>query len=329
MPNDDIVETPLNHRLTLDCAGRRFLAVNGSRWGELILPAPEELPASSGRGLRLVLFASFEFGYLVVEAAKAYQRRFPGRIALVAVVTDDPADPTALIGLRKRVWKYFDQDGRIAAETAVVEAALDAGVPAYTGEVKIDGFRDLLTAWRPDAIISCVFGQVIDRWIMDQPAYGIYNFHPSDLAHGYGAGLAPAQDLKDRAATSTVWTVHHVVEAVDTGPIVAVSPPICVRNIAGALPDNPLLIYDKLLEPVGAIAACFIDALVRRAKITPAGRLDSLDVTAGIPAALLERMQAPIDTDRHDEALPRFDVTLLEVYATSVPGEAQGAAEDA
>ncbi|WP_284946250.1 formyltransferase family protein [Acidisoma cladoniae] len=305
-------DSALNHRLALDRPGRRFLAVSGSRWGELVLPAPEEVRAELPQGLRLVLFVSFEFGYLVLEAAKAYQRRFPDRLQLVAVVTDDPADPTALIGLRKRVWKYFDQDARVAAETAVVEAALSAGVPAYTGEVKVAGFRDLLTMWRPDAIVSCVFGQVIDRWIIEKPAYGIYNFHPSDLAHGYGAGISPAQDLMDRGATTTVWTIHHTVEAVDSGHIVAVSPSVRVCNEAGVLPGDPRMIYDKLLEPVGALAVALVDALVRRTSVSPAGKLETVDVSDAISTDLRDRMLAPIAVTCHGDELPVFNPMILE-----------------
>ena len=59
----------------------------------------------------------------------------------------------------------------------------------------------------------------------------------------------PAEDLAARGATSTVWTIHQVIEAVDAGPVVAVSPSINVRNLGGALPANPLVVYDKLVDP--------------------------------------------------------------------------------
>src|SRR5262249_49494980 len=197
----------------------RCVPVAGARWGELILPASDEAAPRSSGGLRVVMFASFEFGYMALQSVKAYARRYPERVQLVGLVTDDPVNPTARIALNKRVWKFLDRDETFAIETAVVESALSDGVPAYTGEIKVDGFRDLLTAWRPDAIISCVFGQVIDAWIINRPAYGIYNFHPSDLAHGFGAGPAPADDLAARGMTSTVWSIHQVSEAVDAGHV--------------------------------------------------------------------------------------------------------------
>src|SRR5262245_15548225 len=239
-PSELVEEADLNHRIILDYPGRRFIAVSGSRWGELILPAQDESPSHPAAGLRAVLFASFEFGYMALEAVKAYAKRFPDRVQLVGVVTDDPANPTARIGLKKRVWKHVDRDETVAIETAVVESALREGVPAYTGEIKIDAFRELLASWRPDAIISCVFGQVIDAWIIDRPPCGIYNFHPTDLAHGFGAGPTPAEDLAARGATTTAWTIHQVAEAVDSGHIIAVSPSIRIVDRNGVIPADPL-----------------------------------------------------------------------------------------
>jgi hypothetical protein len=130
LPSELLQEAALNHRMILDRPGRRFVAVSGSRWGELILPAPNELPCHPVGGLRVVLFASFEFGYMALEAVKAYAKKFPNRVQLVGPVTDDPANPTAHIGLKKRVWKHLDRDETLAIETAVAESALQEGVPA-------------------------------------------------------------------------------------------------------------------------------------------------------------------------------------------------------
>ena len=77
---------------------------------------------------------------------------------------------------------------RVAIEVATIETALQAGVPVYTGEFKIDWFYRQLASWRPDVIIVCACGQIFDARILELPRYGVYNFHPSDLAHGHGAG---------------------------------------------------------------------------------------------------------------------------------------------
>lgn len=309
-----IREAELNHRLALDQPGRRFEPVAGSRWGELILPAPQEQVAEAG-GLRVVMFASFEFGYAAVEAVKAYARRFPGRAQLVGIATDDPINSEARIGLKKRVWKHMQRDEVMAIETAVVEAGLSAGTPVFTGEVKTEGFRALLDAWQADVIISCVFGQVIDQSIIDRPAYGIYNFHPTDLEHGFGAGPTPAEDMAAKGLTRTVWTIHHVIEALDSGGVVAVSPEINCATLAGTLPTDPLMVYDKLVEPVGPLAAGLIDTLWRRYDARRPGKLGRIDLAAALPAGVRGRMQEPIRAERHVVLLPAFESTHLEHFS--------------
>ncbi len=307
---DLAAEARLNERLTSH-PGRTYRPVLGSRWGELICPAPDErVPEVSG-AMRIVLFASFAHGYLALDAVKAYQRQFPGRIQLVGLATDDPANPAARISLKKRIWKYLDGEQQVATEAAMASAALTAGVPVFTGEVKTDGFRQILREdWRPDAILSCVLGQVIGPRILAMPRYGVYNFHPSDLLHGHGAGPAPDAEFAETCAR-TVWTIHQVSPEIDTGPVVAVSPEIAVHDAAGALPENRLLIYDKLVEPVGMLAATLIHALWRRYAQGMSGWMDELDLAPAVPQDMQARMLAPIIATAHDEQLPKFDSTLL------------------
>lgn len=307
---DLAAETRLNERLTSH-PGRTYRPVQGSRWGELVCPAPDERVPEVPGAMRVVLFASFAHGYLALDAVKAYQRRFPGRVQIVGLATDDPANPEARISLKKRIWKYLDGEQQVATEAAMVSAALTAGVPVFTGEVKTDGFRQTLREdWRPDAILSCVLGQVIGPRILAMPPYGVYNFHPSDLLHGHGAGPAPDAEFAEKCAR-TVWTIHQVSPEIDTGPVVAVSPEIAVHDASGALPANRLLIYDKLVEPVGILAVTLVHALWQRYAQGTTGWMEALDVAPAIPAALQARMLAPITAPHHVDQLPKFDSTLL------------------
>lgn len=307
---DLAAEARLNARLAPH-PGRTFQAVEGARWGELIMPAPDERVAEVPGAMRVVLFASFAHGFLALDAVKAYARRFPGRIQLVGLATDDAANPDARIGLKKRIWKYLDCEQQVATESAMVSSALAAGAPVFTGELKTDGFRRVLREdWRPDAILSCVLGQVIGPRILAMPPFGVYNFHPSDLLHGKGAGPAPDAEFAD-ACARTVWTIHQVSPEIDTGPVVAVSPEIAVHTTSGALPDNRLLIYDKLVEPVGILSATLIDALWRRYAAGTPGWLEALDVAPAIPPDMQARMLAPITTTLHETHLPHFDADLL------------------
>jgi folate-dependent phosphoribosylglycinamide formyltransferase PurN len=295
----------LNRRLIHDRPGRRFVAGDDARWGELVLPAPGENPDKTDAGLRLVVFASFEHGYLAFETAKAYERRYTDKLNLVALVTDDPANADAKIGVRKRIWKLLDEDQRLDVETATVESALTFGVPVYTGEVKVDGFRQRLAAYRPDAIIVCGFGQVIDTFIIELPPCGIYNFHPSDLAHGHGAGLAPYEDLAAADARTTVWTVHHVSQAVDAGAIVGWSPPVNICD-ADALP-----VYNKLLVPLDRMVFCLIDELVTRSGCGETGPIDRLDFPKRFPDVVQKHLLEPVTKDLAAIILPAPDPAIF------------------
>ncbi|MFO1457809.1 MAG: formyltransferase family protein [Verrucomicrobiota bacterium] len=297
-------EEDLNWRLRLVQPGRVFASVAGARWGELILPAAAERRAAMPEAMRVVMFASFEYGYLALEAARAFAQRFPEKLFLAALVTDDPVNPEARIGLKKRIWKYLGTGERVHVETAVVDSALAGGMDVFTGEVKVDGFRQRLGTWRPDAIINCVFGQVIDAPIIQAPPLGIYNFHPSDLAHGHGAGHSPYEDLVARGATETVWSIHHVTEVVDGGAVVGHSPPINVAHPDGTLPANPLLLYDKLMDPVGWLMLRLLSALTDRYAAGATGPIQKLDFESGMPPGLRARIAAPQVATEHQDVLP-------------------------
>ena len=284
----------LNRRLIHDRPGRSFLANDDARWGELILPAPDENPAKTDHGLRLMMMASTALGHRAVKTVVEYERRHPERVNLVGVVTDDSVDADARIGLKKRVWKFLDAEQRLELESATVEAALGFGVPVYTGEIKVDWFRKRAAQWRPDAILVCVFGQVIDAPIIRLPPCGIYNFHPSDLAHHHGAGLAPYDDLVARGVATTVWSAHQVSEEIDTGPIVGQSPPINVRNAAGDLPEEAMVVYNKLIDPLGYMVYFLVDVLAQGFLRGESQPLERFDFQRRFPEAVKSRIMEPI-----------------------------------
>ena len=62
----------LNARLIHDRPGRRFLANDDARWGELILPAADEGTAKGHRGLRILMFASMAPGLHAVKTLVAF-----------------------------------------------------------------------------------------------------------------------------------------------------------------------------------------------------------------------------------------------------------------
>ena len=189
----------LNARLAHRKAGRAFIAPEGPAWGELILPAPEEAQQQPNQNdfpdaLRLVVVASYTMGYLALETLKLFQSRFPERLQVLALLTDDPVNPDAKISLAKRYWHFLTPERCLEIEVALIESALSFGLPVYSGAIKTDWFHRQLRTWAPDAILCCGYGQLLDRTILEQPPLGVYNLHPSDLAAGIGVGPAPFEE---------------------------------------------------------------------------------------------------------------------------------------
>lgn len=291
--------------------GRRMEMPGDSRWGGLILPAPSEKSGRAGDGLRVVLLGSWQFGYIVLETLKEYERRFPGRLDLVGFVTDHPLNPDAKISVKKRLWSMVDIPNRVVDESTIIESALSDGIPVYTGEVKTDQFRKLLQSWNPDAILVCVFGQLIDSAIINVPAYGIYNFHPSDLEHHHGAGPAPYEDLAARKAATTVWAVHHVSEEIDAGHVIGQSPDVNVLNEDGLLPPDPLIVFNKVADALSPLAFFLIRELCARKDMNKKGFIERLDFQALFSDDLKKRLMKPVAIDEAVDIILSPDRSLF------------------
>ena len=79
-------------------------------------------------------------------------------------------------------------------------------------------------------LISFVTSVIVPSSVLAGLGYGAYNFHPGSPDY---PGLSPAQFALYDGARSFGATVHRMVEAVDAGPIVAVS--------EFAMPETPTL----------------------------------------------------------------------------------------
>jgi folate-dependent phosphoribosylglycinamide formyltransferase PurN len=294
----------VNYLVILEKAGRRFSSAKDNHWGGLIRPALSENPHKTADGLKVVLFASWKFGYVLLEAMKRFENNFPDLLNLVGLVTDNPLNPEAKISKKKRIWNAIDFPVQVVHETTMIEAGLSHGIPVYTGEIKTESFHRLLAKWNPEAILVCVFGQIIDPFIINYPAYGIYNFHPSDLARHYGAGPAPYLDLKERNAETTVLTIHSVNEEVDAGQILGQSPQIKVHDIHGMVPDNPFVVYDKILEALGPMVYHFAEELCRKYDKVVPGPIGAINFEKYFPEEVKKKLMLPIDAAHGDDLPP-------------------------
>ncbi len=278
--------------------------LEGARWGVLLTPQSAGRSAASNGELRVVLFGSFWIGQAALQAMLAFQNRFPGRVQLVGVATDDAVSPQARISLRKRAWALMPEGERFEVMATLVDTALSTGVPVYTGEIKTPGFRRVLAAWQPDVIITCGFGQILDAGIIESAPYGAYNCHPTDLANGHGAGPSPWEDMTARNVTHTVWSVHQMTEVVDAGPVIAQTPPINVADAEGRLLPDARAFFYKVLPPIGWMVLKILAALLRRLEAGYTDPLRQVEIGAGMPPALRRRLLQPVAPDWREAPVP-------------------------
>ena len=299
MENEKIVD----YLVVLNKPGRKYTSESDTRWGGLIEPNPPENKNKTEKGLKVALFGSWDFGYLVLETLKKFENKYPDKLNLVGLVTDDPLNLKAKISLKKRVWNILDLPYRVIDETLIIESGLVHGIPAYTGDVKVDSFHRIIKKWNPDVILVCVFGQLIDSFTIQLPPNGIYNFHPSDLTKKQGAGPAPFEDLIQRKASTTVWSVHHVSEEIDGGTVVGKSPEVNVLDANGQLSADPLVIYHKIAEVLSPIAYYLVKELTDKFQSGGTGWTNHIDFESMIPETIKNKILQPVTEDKWSDIL--------------------------
>ena len=300
-------EKIVDQNLLNDVPGRRIIEdIGDSAWGQLILPAAEETMRTKNSGLKVVVFGSYLLGYQVLESLKKSAECNPGRINLCGLVTDDPASPDAKISVKRRIWREYKDTEIIQLETAMIESGLSAGMPVYTGKVKSNYFHKLLASWNPDVILVCVFGQIIDDFIINYPKYGMYNFHPSDLKLKYGAGPQPYQDLINRDAKTSKVSIHELTSQLDAGQVVGQSSDVNVRFTDGGITDNVLVIDDKMIQPIDLMASLFIKALVLQFEEKLKGRMHRIDFAKHFSDEYKKMLLEPIQSKEHSIKLPKI-----------------------
>lgn len=286
-----------------------------SDWGQLIIPGKNECPNKTNKGLKLLIMASYRTGLLLLKTLISFEEKYPDKLNIVGLITDDPLSPHARISMKRRIWRLFSDNEKLEIEDAIVETALNAGITCYTGSVKTDYARKLLHHWNPDAIQVFVFGQIIDEPFINFPKYGIYNYHPADLLHHLGAGPRPFQDLIDRNASTSLFTIHQLSLQLDAGHVLGQSPVITVKFKNGEVPQNILIIEDKMTEPVDIMAIVLTHQLIENKKTGSGKRINNLDFSSYFSNKQKKKLLEPIAYNKHSENIPEesiFAVNLLD-----------------
>lgn len=308
----------LDKDLLNENSGRRIINEPGdSQWGQLIVSGKSESKKSHSNGLRILLIASYRIGYMLVKAVIEYEKRFPERIKIVGLMTDDPVSPHAKISMKRRIWRLFDDEHKLEIEEAIIELALESGIPVYTGSVKTEYGHSLLKKWNPDAIEVCVFGQIIDNPFIKLPKMGIYNFHPADLKNHLGAGPQPFQDLINRNAKESKFTVHQLSEELDAGKVIGQSPPINVRNIDGSISNNILILEDKVTEPVDLLAIILTHKLANNLFTKRKAKIEEIDFSEYFTSNHQQELLKPVIEKKPQDKigeLSKFTLQLLSKF---------------
>lgn len=280
-----------------------------SLWGALYLPLQKK--KTRDKALKVVLFGSTNAGALVVDSLLRYEQKYTDLLSLVAVATDDPYDPDTHISVNKRIWKYYKPDEMLTLRNKVINLATEGGIPCYTGSIKTQYFKDLFLKWNPDVILMCCFGQIVDPFIFEYPVYGMYNFHPSDLAANIGAGAQPFQDTMKNGNSTSMMTIHHVNEKIDRGPVVGFSSKINIKKADGNYPQSILTLQEKIPSISGWLGVELIREILNHKEEgvkKPVLRIDFADRT---PMHIKQKLLEPANDDLTDMyTLPLHDALL-------------------
>lgn len=157
--------------------------------------------AGTSTPVRSVFFGSGSFAVPVLEVLFV----LPGvRLEAVVSAPDRPVGRKAIL-----------------TPTPVAARARELGLPLLQPvRVRRPEAVDALAALAPDLFVLADYGQLIPRPLLDLPARGFLNLHPSALPRHRGAAPIPATILAGDAESAVTLIV--LTEELDAGPIVAV-----------------------------------------------------------------------------------------------------------
>lgn len=140
--------------------------------------------------------------------------------------------------------------GRSLASSPVKRAAIEWNIPVVQPvSLKEDTVLSQLASFQTDVIVVAAFGQILPRSVLDIPAHGCINIHPSLLPKHRGASPVAAAILAGDEFTGV--SLMLMGKGLDTGPVLAQAQiAISGLDTTGSLTAKLSLIAAQLLIEV-------------------------------------------------------------------------------
>lgn len=107
---------------------------------------------------------------------------------------------------------------RILTPSPVKTEAIKAGIPVYCyDKIRVEGVEDMKSL-APDIMVTCAFGQILSKEILDIPKLGVINVHASLLPKYRGASPVHFAVLNGEKETGV--TIMKTDEGIDTGDMI-------------------------------------------------------------------------------------------------------------
>lgn len=119
------------------------------------------------------------------------------------------SQPDAYVGRKK-----------VLTPSPVKQVALDNNIPVLTPEKLRKEYESVLN-YKPDIIITCAYGQIVPKIVLDYPEYGCINIHASLLPKYRGS--SPISEAIKNGEEVTGITIMYMDETLDTGNIIHAS----------------------------------------------------------------------------------------------------------
>lgn len=136
----------------------------------------------------------------------------------------------------------------------VKKIAISHSIPVFQ-PVKIRNDYEDILALKPDMIITCAYGQILPKKILDMPKYGCINVHASLLPKLRGGAPIHHAILDNYSKTGV--TIMYMVEKMDAGDIISQTETVIDNDdTVGTLHDRlSIMGRDLLLETLPNIIA--------------------------------------------------------------------------